>query len=210
MRNRFDQQLQTLKNGTAKMFSICENMLHEINDCMDHDFRNYDFVDEENRVFSMGKEIEKTGMEMLIRQQPVARDLRSISTSFKMVYNGRRIATMVMDIRDIYETIEDIGTLQEIPLSEMGELTERQLQQSVDCLVTEDPDLAMAINDDVIDGMFQEIKQHLIEKMKENPDKGGDYVNLLMIAKYFEKIGDHSVNIAENSYFAITGREMTR
>ena len=117
---------------------------------------------------------------------------------------------MVMDIRDIYETIEDIGTLQEIPLSQMGELTERQLQQSVDCLVTEDPDLAMAINDDVIDGMFQEIKQHLIEKMKENPDKGGDYVNLLMIAKYFEKIGDHSVNIAENSYFAITGREMIR
>lgn len=210
MRNRFDQQLQMLKNGTAKMFSICENMLHEINDCMDHDFRNYDFVDEENRVFSMGKEIEKTGMEMLIRQQPVARDLRSISTSFKMVYNGRRIATMVMDIRDIYETIEDIGTLQEIPLSEMGELTEKQLQQSVDCLVTENPDLATAINDDVIDGMFQEIKRQLIEKMKENPDKGGDYVNLLMIAKYFEKIGDHSVNIAENSYFAITGREMTR
>ena len=89
----------------------------------------------------------------------------------------------------------------------IGQKAENQLKTSTDCLVLEKPEIAEDINDDEIDKLFQSIKTELIEKMKANPEEGGDYANLLMIAKHYEKIGDHSENIANNSYFALTGQE---
>lgn len=209
MRSRFDQQLELLKSETIKMFSITEEMLHQINDCIacaDEDTK-YPFGEEESQVFQMGKGIEKMCMDMLIRQQPVAKDLRRISSSFRLVYDSRRIATQVIDIKDTLDFMDEVDLVFETSVLKIGQKAEAQLKTAVDCLTLEQADIAKEVNDDEIDDLFQEIKTELIEKMKANPDRGGDYANLLMIAKHYEKIGDHSENIAYNSYFALTGEE---
>lgn len=208
MKNRFEQQLELFKNDTIKMFGICEDMVNSINELLSHGRTKCDFHEEENRVFQIGKDIEKQGMEMLLRQQPVATDLRRISTTFKLVYSSRRIATQVMEIKEAYDSFEDTDNVKKMNILEIGKLAEKQLKLAIDFLAMEDEEIFENINDDLIDDAFTKIKDNLVEHLRDDPEYGADAINLLMIAKYFEKIGDHSESIAENAKFIITGQDV--
>lgn len=208
MKNRFEQQLELFKNDTVKMFGMCEDMVRSINELLSHGRTKCNFHEEENRVFQIGKDIEKQGMEMLLRQQPVATDLRRISTTFKLVYSSRRIATQVMEIKEAYDAFEDVDRIKKTNIGEIGKLAEKQLKLAIDFVAMEDEEIFKKIDDDVIDNAFMDIKDNLVEHLKDDPEYGADAMNLLMIAKYFEKIGDHSESIAENTHFIITGQDV--
>jgi phosphate transport system protein len=157
------------------------------------------------------KDIESLCLKLLLSQQPVARDLRLISAALKMVSDLERIGDQCADISEIVLTLpagSDTNHLNLIP--RMANATKKMVSESVDAFVNRDIHLAHSVcdYDDVVDNLFNEIRRDLISKIRENVEDGECIIDLLMIAKYFERIGDHSVNVAKWVIFSITGLAM--
>lgn len=212
MRSKFDEQLDIFANRLIKMGSMCESMLKDVNDMLNTGEEKISLEscsEKEYDIFKLGREVENMGMELLLRQQPVATDLRTISSAFKIVYDFRRISTQIVEIREILSIIEDKYTLMETDLIPMSNAVMEQMKKGLDSLVTRNETLTLEVieDDDIVDSYFDKVKFQLIDAMEKDRSKGEDYINLLMAAKYFEKIGDHAVNIGETQYFAITGRK---
>ena len=146
-------------------------------------------------------------MKLLLQQQPVARDLRTISSALKMVTDMERVGHQAADIAEIITMANISASDDTLHISDMARSTIKMVTESIDAFVKKDINIAIAVikYDDVVDNYFDQVKKTLIELFSK-PETDGEYaLDLLMIAKYFERIGDHAVNIAEWVLFSITG-----
>ena len=154
------------------------------------------------------REIEQLCIKLLLKQQPVARDLRVISAALKMISDMERIGDQAADISEITKYIEKNENQSKVHIADMAKATGKMVTDSIDSFVKKDLPLAYSVMryDDVVDDLFSAVRQELIGLIAEDSRNGELCIDLLMIAKYFERIGDHAVNIAEWVEFSLTGK----
>lgn len=211
MRNRFDQELDKLNLEIIKMGGLIENAIEfSAKALINQDLSLIKKVNElESEIDDMEKTIESHCLKLLLQQQPVASDLRIISTALKMITDMERIGDNAEDIAEIARFIVDQKFIKDlVHIPQMAEATISMVKRSVDAFVNKDKELAEEVckSDDIVDNLFQVIKEELIEKIQENKSNGEQAIDLLMVAKYLERIGDHAENIAEWVIFSITGK----
>lgn len=209
MRLKFDEQLAQLNKELISMGALCEEAIALAAKGLTlSDSTVADKVHAiEDEIDQKERDIEALCMKLLLQQQPVARDLRQISAALKMITDMERIGDQAEDISDIIgflggRTVHDCDHI-----NDMATATMKMVTDSVDAFVNRDVDLAYSVleHDDVVDDLFLKVKSSLIAMIAKNPDDGEYALDLLMIAKYYERIGDHATNIAEWVLFSITG-----
>ena len=209
MRSRFDQQLEALNSHLIEMGTFVEQIISLAAMALMEENEEFvkDTIKVDMEIDDKEKEIETLCMKLLIMQQPVASDLRLISSALKLITDMERIGDQSHDIANIskFLTGKQIQQVENIP--PMAEAAIKMVTDSVNAFVLRDLELAnsVIIYDDVIDNLFLKVRDELIELIKTDSTKGEQAIDLLMIAKYFERIGDHAVNIAEWVVYAITG-----
>ena len=209
MRERFEQQLQLLNQALTKMGSLCEQIItlaaQALTDWDENLAKKVAEVDSE--IDKMERSIEGTCLRLLLQQQPVATDLRVISAALKMITDMERIGDQAEDIAEIITFLKGRAAAESVQIREMARETITMVTGSVDAYVRQDLELAQAVlnHDDIVDAYFDRVKKNLIDMIAKNPEAGEFALDLLMIAKYFERIGDHATNIAEWVVFSVTG-----
>lgn len=209
MRSRFDEQLAQLNTEMIRMGALCENVIAmSAKALLEGDTALAAEVPELSaRIDRCERDIEGMCLKLLLQQQPVAGDLRVISSALKMVTDMERIGHQSADIAEIITMAHITASDDTLPIHAMAEAAIKMVTQSIDAFVRKDTAAARAVigYDDVVDECFDRIKEALIERFSK-PETDGEYaLDLLMIAKYFERIGDHAVNIAKWVLFSITG-----
>ncbi|MDD3220443.1 MAG: phosphate signaling complex protein PhoU [Lachnospiraceae bacterium] len=211
MRNHFEEQLEKLNVELMEMGALCEQAIENTYKILDNaDIEMIkDTRKKEALIDHKEREIENLCFELLLRQQPVARDLRQVSAALKMVTDMERIGDQASDIAEIVETVGALENSVAQPLEDMANHTIKMVKGSVNAYVKADLDLSKEVQkyDDVIDQNFVDIRKNLIDVIVKNPENGELAMDLLMIAKYYERIGDHACNIAEWVEFSITGQQ---
>ena len=209
MRNRFDEQLALLKKELIEMGALCEEVIAKASEALTRgDVALAATVAPlDGQIDRKERDIEALCLRLLLQQQPVARDLRKISAALKMITDMERIGDQAEDIAEIVTFLKGRTGQNDDLLREMARSTIKMVTESVDAFVKHDIMLAEKVvaYDDVVDNYFEQVKDELIARIAENPDDGEYALDLLMIAKYFERIGDHAVNIAEWVIFSVTG-----
>ena len=209
MRNRFDQQLEKLNVELVTMGALCEDALtYAIRALFDRESDMAERAEEaEKQIDQMEREIESICMRLLLQQQPVARDLRVISSALKMIGDMERIGDQAADIAEIVKYLkeDDVPNLRH--LREMSDFAAGMVTASINSFVRQDLDLAkkVILDDDVVDGYFEKVKETLIGLIADGDIDGAFLLDILMIAKYIERVGDHATNIAEWVVYSITG-----
>lgn len=206
MATRFQRQLEELHIQMITMGSLCEKVIGLSTRAIQGEDCIRDVFDTDKEIDAKEREIENLCMRLLLHQQPVAGDLRQISAALKMISDMERIGDQAADITDLSKFIEDNNI--EIPklISQMADMTVKMVSESIDAFVKADLALCRQVidNDDKVDDAFNQVKEELAQMMYQNLDaKAG--LDLLMTAKYMERIGDHAVNIAEWVEYSITG-----
>lgn len=211
MRNRFDRELDSLNNELIEMGALVENAIENATQALINrdGERARAAIQYDMPVDEKEKDIERRCLRLLLQQQPVATDLRLISTALKMITDMERIGDQAADISEITLRLlneQDLKHLEHI--QQMAQATIRMVRESIDAFVNRDLALAQAVEayDDVVDDLFTHVKNDLIELIRADANYGEQAVDLLMIAKYFERIGDHATNIAEWVEFSLTGK----
>lgn len=217
VRNRFDTQLSLLNTEIIEMGALCEATISDAVKALIENDRELakKTIEAEKQIDQKEKDIESLCLKLLLQQQPVARDLRLISAALKMITDMERIGDQAADIADIV-IIADLSLPRDFKdIALMAEATIKMVTESVEAFVQRDLVLAKEViaYDDVVDNLFNVIKNEVIEIIAEMPKQskeeqnkmGTDVIDILMIAKYFERIGDHATNIAEWVEFSITG-----
>ncbi len=209
MRSRFDEQLALLNKELIEMGAMCEEAIALAAKALtEGDVKLAAKVSPlEGEIDRMERTVESQCIKLLLQQQPVARDLRQISAALKMITDMERVGDQAADIADIIVFLNG-KTGEDCPyIKPMAEATIRMVTESVDAYVRHDMALAEQVisHDDVVDGYFDQSKHALIRMIRERPEEGEYALDLLMIAKYLERIGDHAVNIAEWVEFSVTG-----
>ena len=200
MRSRFDEQLALLNRELIEMGSLCEEVIALASRALTEGDRELAAkvapLDEE--IDQKERTIESLCLKLLLQQQPVARDLRQISAALKMITDMERIGDQADDISEIIIYLGGRTAEHDDLLRSMARATIKMVTESVDAYVKHDTILAEKViaDDDTVDDYFEQVKRALIGKIAANPDDGEYALDLLMIAKYFERIGDHAVNIA--------------
>ena len=181
MRNKFDEQLSQLNHEMIEMGALCEEVIALASRALTENDKSLAarVAPLDSEIDRKERDIENLCLKLLLQQQPVARDLRQISAALKMITDMERIGDQAEDIAE----------------------------ESVDAYVKCDTMLAEQViaEDDTVDGYFTQVKERLIGKIAQDPADGEYALDLLMIAKYFERIGDHATNIAEWVIFSVTG-----
>ncbi len=210
MRSNFDKELDLLNNELIKMGSLVEDRIKSAVEALINRDSNLakKIIEGDIEVDNMERDIESKCLKLILQQHPVAGDLRLISSILKMITDLERIGDHAQDISEIsllFSSEKYIKELTHIP--QMAEATIYMVKKSIDAFVNHDIDLAyQVINfDDKVDHLFDIIKDELILLIREDVNNGEQAINFLMIAKYFERIGDHAENIAEWVLFSITG-----
>ena len=204
MRAKFDEQLNQLNQEMVQMgVMIEENIQTSIEDLVRHNVEMAkEIVEKDVAVDQKQKQIEGICFDLLIQQQPVAKDLRAFTAAMKMVTDMERIGDHAADISEITVLLDNAEKTKSMEtIIQMASEALFMLMQSIDAYVKKDIALAQKViqHDDVVDKLFDQIKQEIIEQIQQNKDvKEGEYeIDTLMIAKYLERIGDHATNIAE-------------
>lgn len=209
MRSRFDEQLATLNKELIEMGALCEEAIADAAKAlMTADEKTAAKVDPlEAEINQKERDIESLCLKMLLQQQPVARDLRQISAALKMITDLERIGDQASDIAEIITFIDKKAGVDCEPICLMAEATIRMVTESIDAFIKRDVGIAQQAiaHDDTVDDYFLKVKRSLINMIAQRPADGEHALDLLMIAKYFERIGDHAVNIAEWVIFSVTG-----
>ena len=210
MRNRFDRQLEMLNQMLILMGELCETAIEEVTGALEENDmgRAKAVITADEEIDQMEKDIENLCLKLLLQQQPVARDLRQISAALKMITDMERIGDQTADIADIVTSAEFNGDENLKDIGRMAEATMKMVRNSVSAYVQKDLELARKVMDadDVVDELFDRIKKELVDTIAEQKGCGGDTaIDLIMITKYLERIGDHATNIAEWVEFSITG-----
>ncbi len=209
MRSKFDEQLALLNRELIEMGALCEEVialsskaLTELDKTLAAKVAPLDTeIDQKERT------IESMCLKLLLQQQPVARDLRQISAALKMITDMERIGDQAEDIAEIISFIDGHTSENDMLMREMAKAVIQMVTESVDAYVKHDIALAEKViaDDDIVDDYFDSVKKKLIGSIARNPGDGEYALDILMIAKYFERIGDHATNIAEWVIFSITG-----
>lgn len=210
MRNRFDMQLEELSVKLITMGNLCEKAIANATEALkqgDLELAKL-VIREDQEIDQMEKEIETMCLKLLLQQQPVARDLRQISAALKMITDMERIGDQTSDIAEIIISagMSAVGELKEI--TAMAEATSQMVHDSVLAYVSKDLSLAYRVMeaDDKVDQLFDFVKKQLVSIIaKEHEHIGEKAIDIMMITKYLERIGDHATNIAEWVEFSITG-----
>ena len=211
MRSRFDEQLARLNTELIRMGALCEEAISKAAKALENgDCALAEQVRPlEGEIDQMERDIEALCLKLLLQQQPVARDLRQISAAMKIITDMERIGDQAADIAEIILAMlsegyvpEDVGHIREMAAEVI-----RMVTESVDSYVRRDPARARLVtaHDDIVDTCFDRVKRVLIGNIAADPGCGERALDLLMIDKYLERIGDHAVNIAEWVIFAVTG-----
>ena len=211
MRNRFDRQLALLHEKLIAMGALCEDAIFASIRALAEDPQAAGRAAQiEREIDASEREIENLCMKLLLQQQPVARDLRAISSALKMISDMERIGDQASDIAEITRYLPH-GLLEAaLPIHHMAKAAAKMVTDSVDSFVKGDLALAKQVqrDDDTVDALFTAVKKDLIEQIRRDPDSGQACLDLLMIAKYLERIGDHAVNVSEWVEYSITGVHM--
>lgn len=202
MRSKFDEQLKNLNEEMIQMGIMIENNIQKAIDALVNSNIELakEIMEKDVTIDKKQRDIESICFNLLIQQQPVAKDLRAITAAMKMVTDMERIGDHAADISEITimlagtKSIKDYGTI-----IKMASEASVMLIDSIDAFTEKDETKAKAVieHDDIVDDLFNEVKKELIELIKNNPKRGEEEIDMLMIAKYLERIGDHATNIAE-------------
>ncbi len=209
MRSKFDEQLELLNSEMIKMGALCENAIAlSAKALVNSDLEIAAKVPEISaQIDEKEREIEGLCLKLLLQQQPVARDLRVVSSALKMVTDMERIGDQSADIAEIISMENIFASDDSLYIHDMAVSVIKMVTDSIDAFVKKDETLAREViaYDDIVDDYFNKVKRSLIESFKKPEADGEHALDLLMIAKYFERIGDHAVNIANWVLFSITG-----
>ena len=209
MRNHFDEQLALLNQELTHMGSLCEEIISLAAKALtggEEDLAKRVAV-MDSEIDKKERSIESMCLRLLLQQQPVATDLRVISAALKMITDMERIGDQAEDIAEIITYLNGRTAQECVQIREMAKETIAMVTGSVEAYVKQDVDLAekVLVHDDIVDVYFDRVKNNLITMIANNPSDGEFALDLLMIAKYFERIGDHATNIAEWVEFSVTG-----
>ncbi len=209
MRNKFDSQLEKLNLELITMGALCEDAISaSVKGFLDDDDTLCQkAVEAEDEINRKERDIESICMKLLLEQQPVARDLRVISSALKMISDMERIGDQAYDIAEIAKFIKNSNVKSKIHIKDMAAAATKMVTDSVESFVKKDVELARSVMayDDKVDNLFNCVKDELVQLITEDKANGEFCIDLLMIAKYLERIGDHAVNIAEWVEYSITG-----
>ena len=210
MRTKFDEQLEKLNVALITTGALCEDAISTAAKALLEN--DMDLAAQVNpielEIDQKEREIETLCMRLLLQQQPVAGDLRQISSALKMITDLERIGDQTSDIAELVPYLQK-GDLSfsKVHIKEMAEATIKMVTDAIDSFVRQDLALARGVMeyDKVVDGLFNKVKAELIQLIGENRESGEFCIDLLMVAKYFERIGDHAVNVAEWVQYSLTG-----
>ena len=209
MRSRFDEQLDLLNKEMITMGALCENAIAmSAKAVAEGDLALTESIPAlAEQIGQKEREIESLCLKLLLQQQPVAKDLRIISSALKMVTDMERIGHQSADIAEIVRmaNLKVGGDTEEV--RNMALAVIKMVSESIDAFVKKDDAMAQAViaYDDVVDDCFDRVKKLQIGRFSQPGIDGEQTIDLLMVAKYFERIGDHAVNIAKWVVFSITG-----
>lgn len=202
MRKQFDDELNKLNADLVKMGHLVEIAIENMIDAFKHQDKALakEIITNDRLINDVERTIESRSFNLILTQQPIATDLRNVTSALKIVTDLERIGDQAADIADIilhfdgehpYRTVEHIPT--------MAKKAKIMVRESIDAFIKKDlPTAKMVIKmDDEIDELFQEVKQEVVEIIQQNSEKVDNCIDFLMIAKYLERIGDHAVNICE-------------
>lgn len=212
MRNKFDEQLDLLKTQMIQMGALCEEAIASATKALingDMELAKKVITKDED-IDHKEKEIESICLKLLLQYQPVARDLRQISSALKMITDMERIGDQAADISEIIMLANIKAANNTSHIADMAKATIKMVTDSIDAYVQQNLKLAKAVidYDDVVDNLFNDVKADMIRLINEDTENGEFAIDLIMISKYFERIGDHATNIAEWVVFSITGKHV--
>jgi phosphate transport system protein len=212
MRNKFDEQLDLLKTQMIQMGALCEEAITSATKALingDMELAKKVITTDED-IDHKEKEIESICLKLLLQYQPVARDLRQISSALKMITDMERIGDQAADISEIIMLANIKAANNTSHIADMAKATIKMVTDSIDAYVQQNLKLAKAVidYDDVVDNLFNDVKADMIRLINEDTENGEFAIDLIMISKYFERIGDHATNIAEWVIFSITGKHV--
>ena len=209
MRSMFDQQLKTLNEEMLYMGGLCEDTIQQtIEALMSGDAKKaHDLNNMMSQLTQQERSIENICLKLLMQQQPVARDLRTISSSLKMVTDMERIGIQACEIAEIIAAGNVVRATDKVDFQELSNEVSHMVQMAMMAYDKKNLDLADEVikYDDVVDKLFCDIRGDLIKQLKDDTNDAECFIDMLMIDKYFERIGDHAVNIASWVKFSITG-----
>lgn len=213
MRKKFDQELEAVKENLAKMGLLCEQGIEMAIEYIEKPDQKLEssIAETEQEIDDMERQIESQCLKLFMREQPVASDLRAVSAAMRMISDLERIGDHAEDIAEVAKYLNEDGS----PAGSMNELREMSraasamVRNAVEAYAKKDLELAnqVAASDDVVDGYFEKIKKDIATQISENVESAQHGLDSLMVAKYLERIGDHSVNLAEWVRFMITGNK---
>ena len=210
MRDKYQEDLEKLNANILKMGKMIEIAIEStVIALMGRDVQAASTVSENDEAIdNMEREIEALCMKLLLQQQPVATDLRVITAALKMVTDMERIGDHAADIAELVLQIPDCKYNKMDTITEISTQIIKMIHDSVDSFIQRNYDKAQTViaQDDIVDNLYHEIKSDLIQKIKKTDD-GEQILDYLLIARYFERIGDHATNIAKWVVFAITGKK---
>lgn len=213
MRKKFDQELESVKENLAKMGLLCEQGIEMAIEYIEKPDQKLEtsIAETEQEIDDMERQIENQCLKLFMREQPVASDLRAVSAAMRMISDLERIGDHAEDIAEVAKYLNEDGS----PAGSMNELREMSraasamVRNAVEAYAKKDLELAnqVAASDDVVDSYFEKIKRDIATQISENVESAQHGLDSLMVAKYLERIGDHSVNLAEWVRFMITGNK---
>ena len=209
MRNKFDEQLEKLHVELIQMGAACEDAISAAAEALlKGDTALADVAEEaEKDIDQREREVENLCLKLLLQQQPVARDLRVISAALKMISDLERIGDQAADIAELTRYIRLTDGLSRLHIGDMARAVIAMVTDSVDSFVKGDLALARAVRaaDDQVDALFEQVKRELIDLIAADAAAGEVGLDILMVAKYLERIGDHATNVAEWVEYSLTG-----
>lgn len=214
MRNRFDNQLEKLNNELIEMGSMIEQAIEKaISALVNNDVELAKTVIEgDEDIDHQERRIESLCMKLLLQQQPVAKDFRLISSALKMITDMERIGDHAADISEMTVWIYGENYVTHLNLlEEMAKEVTVMLVGSIDAFVCKNLKQAEEViaKDDIVDDLFLKVKEEVVQMLRESDGSGEEAADLLLIAKYFERIGDHATNISEWVIYSITGKHVS-
>lgn len=209
MRNRFDEQLSRLNDELTAMGALCEEA---INCCVKYLIDNDSVMRErtmtaDEQIDQKERDIEQLCMKLLLQQQPVATDLRVISSALKMISDLERIGDQAADIAEIAAYLQNSRLAEQTHIPDMAKATITMVAGSLKAFVQKDINIAENVirHDDVVDSLFDRVKNELVQSVRKTEVDAEAFIDLLMIAKYLERIGDHAENVAGWVIYTIKG-----
>lgn len=212
MREYYTAQLETLNTNMIQMGALCEDAISAAIQSLLEDDRTIakKVADTELEIDQMERDIERQCMRLLLMQQPVATDLRVVSSALHMIADLERIGDQAFDIADITKSGSFQGFSGKVHIKEMAKAAIHMVTDSVDSYVKQDVQLAKRVTeeDDVVDELFLKVRRELAKLIHTDQNASEQALDLLMIAKYLERIGDHAVNVSEWVIYSVTGKHM--